>query len=65
LTLTGRPCSSPLGFSPSNRRAGGLPLKAERNGESSQLGYRWRPWKRTPSPNKRGRNGLSPSTGLF
>jgi hypothetical protein len=42
---------------------GGLPLKTERNGASSQLGYRWRLslwlWKRNPSPNKRGRNGLS------
>jgi hypothetical protein len=57
-TSTGRPCSL------ASRRAGGLPLKTERNGVSSQLGYRWRRWKRNPSPNKRGRNGLSLSTGL-
>jgi hypothetical protein len=31
---------------------------------SSQLGYRWRQWKRNPSPNKRRRNGLSLSNGL-
>jgi hypothetical protein len=39
----------------------GLPLKTERNGAGSQLGYRWRLslWKRNPSPNKRGRNRLS------
>jgi hypothetical protein len=58
-TPTGRPCSS------ASRRAGGPQLKTERNGASSQLGYRWRLWKRfNPSPNKRRRNGRSLSTEL-
>jgi hypothetical protein len=39
--------------------AGGPQLVTKRNGASSQLGYRRRLWKRNPSPNKRGRNGLS------
>jgi hypothetical protein len=33
--------------------------KTQRNGASSQLGYCRRLCKRNPSPNKRGRNGLS------
>jgi hypothetical protein len=42
--------------SSASRRAGGLPGAAcrsrpvERNGASSQLSYRWRLWKRNPSP---------------